>query len=167
MRPSVAVRRAALCGVAIAVALSAGGATAAVKPAKKRQVTCKLVLYATIKQPAPTAANFGSSRCSPPLGAGVQQDSSTTTRTSPLTGSFTGPFKMFFDRGSLKGTFTIKFVTTVDAALNITGVTYTGTLRITGGSGRNRRARGTGTLTGFSPDAVRTQLTEKLTLTGI
>lgn len=167
MRPSIGLRRAALCGLATVAALGAGsGSATAVKTAKK-QITCKLTLYATIKQPAPTAANFGATNCSPPFGSGVQRDSSTTTRASPLTGSFTGPFKMFFDRGSIHGTFTIAFVTTVDAALKITGVTYKGTLKVTGGSARNKRVRGTGTITGFSPDAVKTSLTEVLTLTGV
>ena len=167
MRSSMHLRRAALCGMATAGVLGAGGGSAtAVKTANER-ITCKLTLYATIKQPAPTAANFGSTTCSAPFGAGVQRDSSTTTRASPLTGSFTGPFKMFFDRGSIHGTFTIAFVTTVDASLKITGVTYKGTLRVTGGSARNKRVRGTGTITGFSPDAVKTNLTEVLTLTGV
>ena len=167
MHPSIALRRAVLCGATTAVALTAGGGPAVAQKAAKKQVTCRLTLYATIPQPAPTAANFGSARCGLPFGNGVQQDSSTTTRTSPLTGSFTGPFKLFFDRGSLRGTLTISFVTTVDAALHITGVTYKGTLKITGGSARNRKVRGTGTVTGFSPDAFRTDLTEVLTLTGV
>ena len=91
-----------------------------------------------------------------------------TTRTGPLTGSFTGPFTMYFEDGSLTGTFTIGFVTTVGGnPLRITGVTYNGTVEVTGGTGDYRRVRGSGTVTGFSPDAVDTQLTEKLSLTGL
>jgi hypothetical protein len=167
VRSSIGLRRTALCGLATIAVLGAGGGSATAVKTATKQITCKLTLYATIKQPAPTAANFGAANCSAPLRNGVQRDASTTTRTSPLTGSFTGPFKMFFDRGSIHGTFTISFVTTVDAALHITGVTYKGTLKVTGGSARNKRVRGTGTITGFSPDAVKTNLTEVLTLTGV
>jgi len=146
------------------------------KAPKKKKVThvdCTLNLYAIIKQPAPTAANFGTTQCTKGLGSGVQQDTSTTTRTSPTTGSFTGPFKMFFDKGTLYGTFTISFVTTLEPlattppSFAIRGVAYTGTLTVTRGSGRYRHARGMGTLTGSSPDAVQTQLHERLRLTGL
>lgn len=143
------------------------------KHKQRTPVTCTLNLFAIIKQPAPTAANFGTTRCSAGLGTGVQQDSSTTTRTSPTTGSFTGPFKMFFNEGTIYGTFTISFVTTLEPlateppSFAIRGVAYTGRLKVTRGSGRYRHVRGTGTLTGTSPDAVQTQLVEKLTLTGL
>jgi hypothetical protein len=143
------------------------------KHKRPTHVTCTLNLYAVIKQPAPTAANFGTTRCSAGLGTGVQQDSSTTTRTSPTTGSFTGPFKMFFDQGTIYGTFTISFVTTLEPlatdppSFAIRGVAYTGTLKVTRGSGRYSGVRGSGTLTGTSPDAVQTQLVEKLRLTGL
>ena len=133
-----------------------------------KNVTCNLWLHALIPQPAPTAANVGVVRCDQGIGWGAQRDSSVTTRTSPLTGSFTGPFTMYFEDGFLLGTFTINFVTTVGGnPLHITGVTYNGTVEITGGTGDYRRVRGSGTVTGFSPDAVDTQLTEKLTLTGL
>ena len=133
-----------------------------------KNVTCNLWLRALIPQPAPTAANIGLVRCDNGIGYGAQRDSSVTTRTSPLTGSFTGPFTMYFEDGSLTGTFTIAFVTTVGGnPLRITGVTYNGTVEVTGGTGDYRRVRGSGTVTGFSPDAVNTQLTESLTLTGL
>src|SRR3982751_3456503 len=99
------------------VAIIAAGATTmalpAVAPAKSRTVTCKLKLFATIPQPAPTAANYGSTNCGKPFGFGVQKDSSTVTRSSLTTGVFEGPWKMFFDTGTIKGTFKIAFVTTL------------------------------------------------------
>lgn len=151
------------------VAAAAAGAPAASAQAKKKtkNISCALTLFATIKQPAPTAANFGPAKCSRPFGAGVQQDSSKTTRTSPTTGFFSGPFKLFFDRGTIKGTFRIEFVTTLSAQYQITGVTYKGTLKVTGGTAAYRRVRGTGTVTGTSPDAVETALAYKLKLTGV
>ena len=79
---------------------------------------------------------------------------------------------MFFDTGTIKGTFKIAFVTTLAPPVppatlpTIAGVAYTGTLQVTGGTGAWRRIRGKGTLTGTSPDAKVTSLTEKLTLSG-
>ena len=158
------------------VALVAASALTAALPAtalaKTRKVTCKLDLFATIPQPAATAANYGSTSCGKPFGFGVQKDSSTVTRSSLTTGVFEGPFKMFFDTGTIKGTFKIAFVTTLAPPVppatlpTIAGVTYTGTVAVTGGTGAWRRIRGKGTVTGTSPDAKRTSLTETLTLSG-
>ena len=158
------------------VAIVAAGATAfalpAAAPAKTRTITCSLKLFATIPQPAPTAANFGTTNCRKPFGVGVQKDSSTVTRSSLTTGVFEGPFKMFFDTGTIKGTFKISFVTTLGPPVapsplpTIAGVVYTGTVSVTGGTGAWRRIRGSGTVTGTSPDAKVTSLTEKLTLRG-
>lgn len=149
----------------IAAAVSVAGQA----PAKKvEHVGCTLHLNAIIKQPAPTAANFGTASCDNEFGEGVDHDSSTTTRTSPLTGHFTGPWKLYFDEGTVSGILTINFVTTVGGSPPaITGVTYDGTLQVTGATGRYKHVRGTGTVTGFSPDAVKTQLDEVFTLTGV
>ena len=163
-------RRAVAGGLSI---LTAALALALLAPASglaatTTHVTCNLDLFALIAQPAPTAANIGTVSCNKfGLISGIQRDSSVTTRTSPLTGSFTGPFTMYFPLGTLTGTFTIGFVTTVCCnPLRITGVTYNGTVQVTGGTGAYFRVRGDGTVTGFSPDAKRTQLTEQLALTG-
>jgi hypothetical protein len=151
----------------IAAAAVAAPAPAAMKK-KPTQVTCNLTLFATIKQPAATAANFGSAACGRGFGNGVQQDSSTVKRTSLAAGTFTGPFKMFFDRGTISGTFAIGFVTTLaPATYAITGVMYKGTLKVTDGTGSYRRVRGAGTVVGTSPDAVKTTLVYKLELTGL
>ena len=152
----------------LAIAAPASAFTFGFGSSQPKNVTCNLRLRALIPQPAPTAANIGIVRCDNGIGWGAQRDSSVTTRTSALTGSFTGPFTMYFEDGFLLGTFTINFVTTVGGnPLRITGVTYDGTVEITGGTGDYRRVRGDGTVTGFSPDAVTTTLTEKLTLTGL
>jgi hypothetical protein len=156
-----------MSSVVAAAGAVAPASAAAKKKTKTKTISCALTLFATIKQPAPTAANFGSTTCSRPFGRGVQQDSSKTTRTSLTTGSFTGPFKLFFDRGTIKGVFKISFVTTLSASYQITGVTYQGTLNITGGTAAYRKVRGTGTVTGSSPDAVKTTLAYKMKLTGV
>lgn len=151
----------------VAVGATAGPAGSAAAKKKTKSISCALTLFATIKQPAPTAANFGPAKCTRPFGTGVQQDSSKTTRTSLTAGSFTGPIKLFFDRGTIRGTFKIAFVTTLSAQYQITGVTYQGTLKITGGTAAYRRVRGTGTVTGTSPDAVKTTLAYRMKLSGV
>src|ERR1044072_4388548 len=93
--------------VALVAARAMTAALPAVAPAKTRKITCKLDLFATIPQPAATAANYGSTNCGKPFGFGVQKDSSSVTRSSLTTGVFEGPFKMFFDTGTIKGTFKI------------------------------------------------------------
>jgi len=151
----------------IAATAVATPASAATKK-KPQHVTCNLTLFATIKQPAATAANFGSAKCGKHFGTGVQQDSSTVKRTSLVSGTFTGPFRMFFDRGTISGTFSIGFVTMfAPATYAITGVVYKGTLKVAKGTGAYRNVRGSGTLTGTSPDAVRTTLVYKLELKGL
>gem|GEM_PF-3435416 len=171
MRITSRTRGAALVALSCVVAtagVAAPASSATKKKKKTKNVTCNLVLFATIKQPAPTAANFGSTSCGRPFGTGVQQDSSKTMRTSLTSGSFTGPFKLFFDQGTVSGTFTIGFVTTLaPATYAITGVTYKGTLKLTKGTGSFRNVRGTGTVAGTSPDAVKTALQYRLRLSGI
>jgi hypothetical protein len=154
-----------LSGAVAATGMFAAGGSGATK--KTKTITCALTLFATIKQPSPRATNFGPAKCSKPFGTGVQQDSSKTTRTSPTAGSFTGPFKLFFDRGTIRGRFTISFVTTLSASYRITAVTYKGTLKVTGGTAAFRRVRGTGSVAGSSADAVKTTLGYKMKLSGV
>jgi hypothetical protein len=122
--------------------------------------TCTLKLIAALPPRTLTAENFGTADCGRPFGTGVQHDSSTVTPTSQRTGTFTGPVKQFFDRGTVSGTFTIAYSVAADG-----GVTYDGTITLTHGTGRYRHINGTGTLKGFSPDAVHSTITETLTFT--
>lgn len=152
---------------AVAVAAIAAPVMAASNKHKTKSVSCSLRLYATIEQPAPTASNVGTARCKKGLGSGMQRDSSTVTRSSPTTGSFDGRFKIFFNRGAISGTFHIAYIATLGATDAITGVTYSGTLKITRGTAAYKKVRGTGTVTGASLDAASSRLTYKLKLSGL
>jgi hypothetical protein len=159
---------AALSVAALTTVAPANGKIAArAAKTKTKTITCNLTLFAIVPQPAPTAANFGTTTCTKPFGLGVQQDSSVTTRTSPTTGFFTGPFKMFFNDGTIKGTFRIAFKTTLNAAYKIVAVNYTGTLKVRFGTGKFKKVKGSGTLTGISPDLVKSALRYKLRLSGL
>jgi hypothetical protein len=151
--------------LATLLAVSAFAVASSAPPAKatkaNEKVSCAISLIAVKPPRTITAENFGSLRCTPALGKGVQHDSSFVTPTSKLAGSFTGPYQQFFETGTVYGHFSITY--TVDPATF--AVTYTGTIAIEGGTGKYKRYRGAGTLSGASPDAIHTALTEDLTLT--
>ncbi|HEX4344974.1 MAG TPA: hypothetical protein VHZ31_05380 [Solirubrobacteraceae bacterium] len=152
----------------LAVSSFAGAGTAAPAATSKTSsalgkiaVTCAIDLHAVKPPRTLTAENFGTIDCSPFFGSGVQHDSSTVTPTGQLSGHFTGPVKQLFDAGTLSGHFTIDYVTNPQTL----AVTYNGTIAIEDGTGLYSGATGTGTLTGGSPDAIRSTITETLTLT--
>ena len=127
----------------------------------KQRVSCTIHLIAVKPPRTITAENFGTIACSPPFGEGVQHDSSVVTPATQFSGSFTGPHQQFFETGSLHGHFTISYVTDPTTL----AVTYNGTIGVDGGTGKFKNVRGSGTLTGGSPDAIRSTITEELTLT--
>jgi hypothetical protein len=129
---------------------------------KHKKVSCELKLHAVKPPRTIEAENFGTISCDKKfLGEGVQHDSSTVTPTSQFSGHFTGPVKQFFDKGTLSGTFTISYVTDPTTL----AVTYNGTIDITKGTGKYKGLKGTGTLVGASPDAIKSTIQEELTLT--
>ncbi|HEY0346172.1 MAG TPA: hypothetical protein VGC59_16080 [Solirubrobacteraceae bacterium] len=125
--------------------------------AGRTKVTCKVTLVAT-KSSTTAAENFGTLSCSAPLGKGVQHDTAKLTATSSTAGAYSGALTLFFDTGTLRGTYKTSFT-----VANKT-VTYTGTLKISSGTGDFKGVTGTGTITGSSSDAVHSTLTDKLTL---
>jgi len=152
---------AAVAAVGAYAGLAEAGSSGGGRHAPKVKVSCELNLIAVLPPRTLKAENYGTVACDKVAGDGVQHDSSTVTPTSRYTGHFTGPVKQFFDKGTVSGTFTINYVTDPTTL----AVTYEGTIDITSGTGDYKRVRGHGTLTGFSPDAIRTKLQEELTLT--
>jgi hypothetical protein len=125
--------------------------------AATRKVTCKVALVAT-KSSSDAVENFGTLSCSAPFGKGVQHDTAKVTGTSSTAGAFNGAVTLFFNTGTLRGTYKTSF-----KVANKT-VTYTGTLKISSGTGDFTGVTGTGAITGTGSDAVRSTLTDKLTL---
>ena len=122
-----------------------------------RKVTCKVALAAT-KSSTTAAENFGTLSCSAPLGKGVQHDTAKITATSPTAGAYNGAVTLFFNTGTLRGTYKTSFT-----VANKT-VTYTGALKISSGTGDFKGVSAAGTISGSSTDAVHSALTDKLTL---
>ncbi|MEA2127760.1 MAG: hypothetical protein QOJ85_651 [Solirubrobacteraceae bacterium] len=131
------------------------------KPAPKattRQIKCRANLVAT-KPLSDSAENFGTVSCSVPLGQGLHHDTSTVTRTSSTAGSFAGGLKLFYNTGTLRGTYKMSF-TVLNKTLN-----YDGTLKISSGTGEFAGVKGKGTIAGTSSDGVHSTITETMTLT--
>jgi hypothetical protein len=125
----------------------------------RRTVRCKAKLYAT-RPPVSTALEFALLTCASPLGKGVQHNSATVSANPERTsGSFSGPTRLFFDEGALRGTYKTTF-----GVANGT-VSYNGKIKIASGSGDFKGVRGSGTIKGSSSDGLTSALVERVTLT--
>ena len=141
--------------VALAYAVATGGAAA--RGSSTMTVTCHLRLF---DQSPPTALegfDLGFASCSRPFGNGLQADRFKVGLTSPTTAVLTGPFKDFFDQGTIHGRF----------ALHGTQTTTTGTVRFLGGTGAFKDVRGHGRLACTAASGNETDCTAVAKLTGI
>jgi hypothetical protein len=150
-------------GVALATTLVIATATATEAGAvKNAHVTCALALQ-TLAPPGASAEDFGTVNCSSVFGKGVQHDTVTVTPTSQTTATVTGPFKQFFDTGTIHGTVNLTASATAAGP-----VTYKGTAKISGGTGAYKHAKGSAEVQCTSPDGgTHTACTEKATPTHI
>ena len=129
------------------------------KKAAKPKIICRARTVAVLP-PGTSAENYGTISCTgAAFGEGVQHDTAQLTRTSDTAGSLTGRLKLFFNTGTLRGTYKAG-ITVVDAT-----ATYKGTIKISSGTGALQGATGTGTIAGTSRDAGHATLTERLNLT--
>jgi hypothetical protein len=148
---------------AVAVAATLVGATAAAAGAgtgSHADVTCTLQAQ-TLAPPGTSGEDFGTVDCASFFGKGVQHDMLTVTPTSPTTATATGPFKQFFDSGTIHGT--VKFTA---SATSDGGVTYNGVAKISGGTGAYKDVRGSAKLKCRSADGgTHTTCTVKARLT--
>jgi hypothetical protein len=125
--------------------------------ATTKNVTCREDIVAT-KAGSDNSENFGTVTCSTPFGKGLRHDTATLAAPVKTAGAFTGGVKLFFNTGTLRGSYHLNFT-----ILNKT-VTYDGTVKITSGTGEFAGITGSGTTTGTSSDGVHGTITEKLTL---
>jgi hypothetical protein len=132
---------------ALAATLAVTTATAAgARPARNAEATCTLQLQ-TLAPPGASGEDFGTVNCASAFGNGVQHDTLTVTPTSPTTATVSGPFKQYFDTGTIYGTVNLTASATPTGA-----VTYTGLAKISGGTGAYKHLRGSAKVKCSSPD---------------
>jgi hypothetical protein len=146
-------------GAALVAVLVIATATAAGAGSGKK-VTCTIQLQ-SLAAPGASGEDFGTVDCAH-VGKGVEHNPVVTvTPTSATTGTATGPFKQFFDTGTMHGTFELTYTVTPPLA-----VAYSGTGKISGGTGAYKHVRGTAKIVCTSADGgTHTTCTSKGTLT--
>ena len=137
-----------------------GGASA--QGEKVTKLDCTLALNAQ-GAPNPSGIHFGFATCPRPFGKGVHYNSYTVTPTGPGQGTIAARFKNYYNLGTASGRATMTF-----AATSPTNITYTGTVTYTGGTGRFRRIKGSGTIQCTTTDGgAHKSCTVKSRLTGL
>ena len=159
MRPRSIITIALVATSALAVVASSA---APAKTAKTTKLTCSLQLNAQ-GAPNPSGIHFGIPTCSAPFGKGLHYNAYTVTPTGPGRGSVAVRFKNYYNLGTTRGTVALTFTAT-----SPTNISYSGTVKYTGGTGAFRRVRGKGTIACTTTDGgAHKTCTVKSTLTGI
>ena len=127
--------------------------------ASKKQIICRARMAAVVA-PETNTENYGTVSCTGvAFGEGIQHDIARLTRPSETTATIAGRFRIYFDAGTLRGTYKAD-VTVADEI-----ATYKGTTKVTSGTGTLQGTTGTGTIDGTSRDGVHATLTERFKLT--
>jgi hypothetical protein len=145
------IRGTLLGGISLTLAtlIVAGAAHASPTPrATSAAVTTDVCTLKTFDL-TPTAIrgeDFGVLKCPRWLGPGVQHNTSILTPTSATTGTLKGASTLYFSRGTVRSRFTLRYT--------ISGrtITFSGTAKVTGGTGAFKRITGSAKLAGSSQD---------------
>lgn len=161
-----------IAGVVVPLAFAAALAPAAGAKShtpKVKPVTCAVFVTTqvpsdqTLVLPSPAQGQqWGSIQCGKKLGWGAQkQDFS-----SPDTGDTSGRFTSYMGAGTFHGKFSLtQQEGTLTTSSQFASANYMGKLKITGGSGAFKGAKGTGTTTCATQDGLHFTCKEKVTLT--
>ncbi len=167
-------RRICLVGAALSVCLLASVAGTAIaasshsskSSAKTQKVKCSTGYSIAVADgqsgvlpPESSGTEYGTVRCGAPLGAGIQRD----TFTVPTSGDTVAKYVMYFNTGSIHGTYDL---TPQSSSLNFLATDWTGTMKVLGGTGAYKGAKGTGKMTCATNDGVHSNCTDKLKLSG-
>jgi hypothetical protein len=165
----VAVKPICLVGSAVVVCLLASVAGTAIAASSKSStktskafcsVKTSIVPPAAdpaVLPPASQGTEYGSAHCSGGLGHGVQADSFTV----PSSGDTLARYTMYFGTGSVHGTY---HLTPQSSSLNFLATNWTGTMKVTGGTGAWKGVKGTGTMKCSTADGVHTTCKDHLKL---
>lgn len=158
---------AALAGVLALCAAATSLATAAAKPAAIKPV-CYLALTVQIPKgetainPGDTSgANTGTVKCGKLLGAGLAQ----LSYTIPASGNLVGTAKQYFALGSMRASYVL--VPDETDSNSFSTASYTGTLKLKGGTGAYQLVKGTGKLKCTTQDSVHLSCVEHLKLSSL
>lgn len=159
-------RRICLVGAALSVcplAFIAGPATAA----SAKSITCSTKTSISVANgqdnvlpPVSQGQEYGSAHCGGGLGGGVETDSFKV----PLSGDTVAKYTIYLNAGTVHGSYDL---TPESGSLNFLATTWTGTLKVLGGTGAYKGAAGTGTLACQSLDGIHTTCTDKLKLKSV
>lgn len=158
--PRTLILPAALLVAAGLAATPLGAASA--QGAKVTKLDCTLALNAQ-GAPNPSGIHLGFATCPRPFGKGLHHNAYTVTPTGPGQGHVAATFKNFYNHGTARGRATMTFT-----ASSPTNITYKGTVTYTGGTGKFRRVRGSGTIECTTTDGgAHKSCTVKSKLTGL
>jgi hypothetical protein len=161
-------RRICLVGATLSVCLLASVAGTALAASSKSsgkstKVSCSVSTSIAVASgqtgvlpPVAQGNEYGTSNCGT-LGSGVQKDSFTV----PLSGDTVAKYTMYFGAGTIHGTFDLS---PMSSSLNFLASTWTGTLKVLGGTGAYKGVTGTGTMKCGSQDGIHVACTDKLHL---
>jgi hypothetical protein len=110
--------------------------------------------------PAQQGGEYGTASCAKPLGVGVQKD----VFTVPASGDTVAKYTLYFDTGTLHGTYDL--TPTGGTSQNFLETDWTGTMKVTGGTGAFKGAKGTGTMVCKTMDGIHSTCTDKLHVKG-
>ena len=161
------MKRICLVGTAVAVCLLAsiaGTAFAASSKSKTTKVSCSASTSivppagdSAVLPPAAQGTEYGTANCGGGLGHGVQADSFDV----PADGDTVAKYTMYFATGNVHGTYDL---TPQSSSLNFLSTTWTGTIKVTGGTGAWKGVKGTGTMKCSTPDDIHTSCKDHLKL---
>lgn len=112
----------------------------------------------SVTPPVAKGVEFGSASCGKAFGKGVQRD----TFTVPDSGANKATYQMYFPTGTIHGKYVLVPQEGDFNPGSFTEIDYLGTLTITGGTGAYKGAKGVGTMTCKTLDAIHTACTDKL-----
>ncbi len=135
------------------------------KPTCWLAVTEQIPSGDTAINPADTqGSNQGRVTCGKLLGDGLAWMSFTV----PSSGNLVGSFKQYYASGNMHGTYVlVPDSNDSNSSDQFSASSFTGTVKVTGGTGAFALAKGTGTLKCASPDAVHYHCTEHLKLASL
>ena len=114
----------------------------------------------SVSPPAQQGSEYGTASCAKPLGGGIQRDSFSV----PASGDTVAKYTLYFRTGTLSGTYDL---TPTGESQNFLETDWTGAMKVTGGTGAFKGAKGVGTMACKTMDGIHTTCTDKLRVKGV